>query len=134
MKNKATSLPSERILTVDQDHRIRQLIRVNLEADGLQVCEAESRSQCSDLLEKEVCHLLLLSLDLPPLEMERTISELRRQAGWTMPVLLVVSDVPPKSLLQHLTSVDYIRKPFDAGQLAASVQRLLQSPRLGQTA
>jgi len=132
VKNKAASLPSERILTVDQDQRIRQLIRVNLEADGLQVCEAESRSQCSNLIEEEACHLLLLSLDLPPLEMARTISEFRHQAGWTVPILLVVNDVPPKSLLQNLQSVEYIRKPFDAAQLTTSVHRLLQSPELGQ--
>ena len=131
MKNKATSLPPERILTVDQDQRIRQLIRVNLEADGLQVCEAESRSQCSNLIAEEACQLLLLSLDLPPLEMMRTISEFRRQAGWTVPVLLVVSEIPPKSLLQNLGSVEYIRKPFDAAQLAVSVHRLLQGPESG---
>jgi DNA-binding response OmpR family regulator len=113
------------ILTVDQDMNIRRLIRVNLEADGLNVCEAESHRECLDILRDQECDLLLLGQELGQEQALDIVSRVRGQKGWALPVLLVSEDEPSKALLRALEPASYIRKPFDAARLAACVRALL---------
>jgi DNA-binding response OmpR family regulator len=48
-----------KVLTWEENRWIRRLIRANLEADGFQVCEAESEVECVEVAESEDCQLLL---------------------------------------------------------------------------
>jgi two-component system KDP operon response regulator KdpE len=113
------------ILTVDRDLNIRRLIRVNLEADGLNVCEAESQHECLDIIQDQECDLLLLGQELGRDQALDIVSRVRAKMGWAMPVLLVSEDDPSKALLRALEPASYIRKPFDAARLAECVRALL---------
>ena len=113
------------VLTVEENHQLRRLIRVNLEADGLRVCEAQSHDECLRVVQAEKCNLLLLSLDVPAMEAVRMVHEVRHREGWALPVLLITRETPPRSLLHDMAPVGCLRKPFDATELAACVRDLL---------
>ena len=121
-----------RILAVEGDRTILRLIRVNLEADGLHVCEAATRGECLDLVRHEECDLLLLSESSSEGEALDVVSEVRDEEGWSLPVLLVTDDEPPKSLLRALAPAAFIRKPFDAARLAQCVRQLLSGAKCQQ--
>ena len=113
------------VLAVEEDRRIRQLIRVNLEADGLRVCEAESEHQCLEVFQIEKCQVLLLSLDTPGLDVLRMAREIRARGGANLPLLLISAEEPSTALLRALQPALYIKRPFDAIDLARCVKELL---------
>ena len=121
-----------RILAVDEDHTILRLIRVNLEADGLHVCEATTHRECLDVARHEECDLLLLSENASEGGALDVVSGVRDEEGWPLPVLLVTDDEPSKSLLRALEPAAFIRKPFDAGRLAQCVRQLLDGAKCQQ--
>ena len=114
-----------RVLAVDGDHTILRLIRVNLEADGLHVCEATTHRECLALVRHEECDLLLLGENASEGEALDVVSGVRDEEGWRLPVLLVTADEPSKSLMRALEPAAFIRKPFDAARLTQCVRRLL---------
>lgn len=114
-----------RVLAVEEDHIIRRLIRVNLEADGLSVCEASSHHDCVEVARQNDCNLLLLSQEVSEQEALYVVGRVRQEEGWPMPVLLVTSDTPSRSLLIALEPAAHIRKPFDASKLTQCVRDLL---------
>jgi DNA-binding response OmpR family regulator len=114
-----------KILAADESRIIRQLIRVNLEVDGFQVCEAETESECIEVAEAEGCQLLLISLDMPGLDAMQVVQGIRQREGWNLPVLIISSEEPSTALMQALEPAVYIRKPFDATELSRRVEMLL---------
>lgn len=114
-----------KVLTWEENRWIRRLIRANLEADGLQVCEAESEVECVEIAESQDCELLLLSLDSLNWHTVRIIEQMRQEKGRDMPVLLVLSEEPTDTMISALHPALCIRRPFDAQDLARSVQILL---------
>jgi len=110
---------------MEENRRIRQLIRVNLEADGLQVCEAESEHQCLEVAQTERCEVLLLSLDTPGLGVVQIVQEVRARRNRNLPLLLISAEEPSEALMRALSPALYIRRPFDATELARCVKELL---------
>lgn len=113
------------MLTWEENRWIRRLIRANLEADGLQVCEAESEVECVEAAESQDCQLLLLSLDSLNWHTVHIIEQVRQDRGRHLPVLLVLSDEPTEAMVDTLHPALCIKRPFDAQDLARSVQALL---------
>ncbi|NLS78493.1 MAG: response regulator [Chloroflexi bacterium] len=122
------------VLAVEENHQLRRLIRVNLEADGLRVCEAQSHDECLRVMEAEKCNLLLVSLDVADQEAARIVHEVRRREGWALPVLLITRETPSSSLLREIAPAGHLRKPFDAAALTACVRDLLSGRACGDQA
>lgn len=119
------TIPKGVVLAAEENGWLRRMIRVNLEADGLRVCEAETREECLEIAQEEDCDLILLSLDMPGLDPVQTVHQIRKREGKELPALLVSAEEPSACLLRALAPVAYLRKPFDAGEMAGCVRRLL---------
>jgi len=114
-----------KILAVEKNGTIRRLIRVNLEADGLLVCEAGSEHECWDVLRRERCRALLFSADSLSPDTMALIQKVRRWCGEELPLLLISAEEPTAAMMRDLFTVMYLRCPFDAEQLSAGLKQLL---------
>lgn len=114
------------VLAIEQDWRIRKLLRANLEALGLEVREAVNQQHGLQSLEKGRPDLILLDLDLPndgALKMLHALD--RRFQARPVPIVLLSAEPPARNLLHEAQVAGWLLKPFDVSILIAHVRDLL---------
>jgi excisionase family DNA binding protein len=116
------------VLIVDDDHRLREFVRVNLEVEGYIVREASNAEEGLAALEDEPPDLILLDVMMPQMdgwEMLRRVQE--RHGVGSIPVIMFSGKVDERSAEDAGTrGVDnFIGKPFDPHALIASTKQLL---------
>jgi excisionase family DNA binding protein len=116
------------VLIVDDDERLREYVRVNLESLGYEVREAASADQGLRLLEEETPGLVLLDVMMPEIdgwEMLRRVQE--RHGIGTIPVLMFSGKVdegePGEAAARGAQG--FIGKPFDPRELIDHTKQLL---------
>ena len=116
----------KRVLAVDDDERLRRLLRVNLESQEIEVTEVGTGEECLRIAQEGGIDLILLDLNLPDCSGWDVLASLR-QMGFPKSIpVVVLSVVPPdKTMIQRWKPEDYLQKPFDARQLPGLVQRVL---------
>lgn len=120
------------VLAIEQDWRIRKLIRANLEALGIEVQEAVSLQHGLQLLQERLPRLILLDMDLPDTEVLRLVRDLDLWSdGKPVPVILMSAEQPNPRRTQPETRLSYLRKPFSAAELLAQVQKVLDNAQVG---
>jgi putative nucleotidyltransferase with HDIG domain len=122
----------ERILVVDDEQSIREVICAMLDAAGYRCTAAASGSAALALLTSEAEFELMLS-DLMMAEMQGDILlELVKQKFPDMPVIMVtaVSDLSVALGAIRNGAYDFVTKPFEREQLLAVVRRALEHRRL----
>ena len=116
------------VLVVDDDPRIREYVRVNLEMEGYSVREAASAEEGLSALDDEPPDLILLDVMMPQVdgwEMLRRVHE--RHGVGAIPVIMFSGKVDDESL-QTATSrgaQGFIGKPFNPQQLIESTKQLV---------
>jgi DNA-binding response OmpR family regulator len=116
------------VLAIEQDWRIRTLIRANLEALGIEVREAVSLQHGLQLLQECLPKLILLDLDLPNTDAVRFLCDLDlRSDGKPVPVILMSAERSRLRVTQCETRLSYLQKPFSAPDLLAGVQKALDN-------
>ncbi|MBW5445773.1 response regulator [Cohnella sp. CFH 77786] len=117
----------ERILVVDDDPQIRELIRTHIEQSGMHALEAESGRQAIDRLESEHVDVIILDLmmdDQSGFEVLRYLNNRRLDT-----LTIVVSarrQEQDKILTLGLGADDYMTKPFSPMELMARIQAVLR--------
>lgn len=114
----------KRVLIVEDDPAIRQIVRVLLERDGIEVDIAEDGERATKLLASESYAAVLLDLLMPRLD-GRGVIEFMKAREIASPVVVVtaVSDSP--DLDPHLVRV-VLQKPFEARELRKVVNAVLE--------
>ena len=114
-----------KILIVEDDEAINNLIKSYLEEEGYQVVQAFSGTEAKFYL-KEDMDLFILDLMLPGLSGEEIIEEIRRES--TGPILVVSgkAELDDKVQALDLGADDYMTKPFDQRELLARIKVLLR--------
>ena len=109
----------KKILIVDDDVYIGDMLEEILEKEGYQVLRAYSGTEASMILDKEEPHLMLLDLMLPGMKGEDLIEETR-----DVPVIVVSAkaDIDSKVELLMKGAEDYVTKPFDVKELLARIE------------
>ena len=115
----------EKILVVDDDRQIREVVRVLLESEGYSVSEAESGEAALSLLNEEVS-LVILDVMMPGLSGYQTCVRLRENSN--VPVLFLTAKSCDSDLTMGFSSGgdDYLSKPFSYAELLARVKGLLR--------
>ncbi len=117
-----------KILMVDDDSNIRELIRVILSKEGLAIVEAEDGEAALSVLEKEKIDLIILDIMMPNMDGWAFCRELRSYYSATLPVLMLTAkgETAQKVKGFDLGADDYLVKPFAPAELEARVKALLK--------
>ena len=118
-----------RILIVEDEMNIRQLVRYNLEKDGFQIFEAADGLQGLKLAKIEKPDLVLLDLMLPEmdgLEVCRMLKGNPSTAALPIIMLTAKSEEIDKVIGLELGADDYMTKPFSPRELVARVKAVLR--------
>src|SRR5437879_11204936 len=116
------------VLIVDDDERVREYVRVNLEMEGYSVREASSAEQGLAVLEEVSPDLILLDVMMPEVdgwEMLRRVQD--RHGVGSIPVIMFSGKVDEQSMAEaeKRGAQGYIGKPFNPQQLIASTKQFL---------
>jgi CheY-like chemotaxis protein len=80
------------VLIVDDDPSLRELLRRMLEAEQMEVLEAENGALCIESVEERLPGLILLDLMMPVMDEFAVLAELQRNPQWRdIPVLVVTA-------------------------------------------
>ena len=116
------------VLIVEDDAKIRQLVKVYLEREGYETLEAEDGE---DTLEKfkqfDPC-LVILDLMLPGLSGEEVCSTIRTDLKTNVPIIMLTAKVEETERIQGLKmgADDYVTKPFSPQELVTRVEAVLR--------
>ncbi|MEK6274869.1 MAG: response regulator [Actinomycetota bacterium] len=116
------------ILIVDDDDRLREFVRVNLEMEGYSVREATNADEGLRALEDEPPDLILLDVMMPEVdgwEMLRRVQE--RHGVGAIPVIMFSGKVDEQSLKTATSrgAQGFIGKPFNPQDLIESTKQLV---------
>ncbi|MFG2635283.1 response regulator [Streptomyces sp. NPDC048362] len=119
---------SGRVLVVDDNKVIRQLIRVNLELEGLEVVTAADGAECLDVVHQVRPDVVTLDVVMPRLDGLRTAARLRADPRTRHLPLAVISACTQYEVEAGLdVGVDaFLAKPFEPAELVRLVTRLIE--------
>jgi CheY-like chemotaxis protein len=120
-----------RVLVVDDDDVIRQLITVNLELEGFEVTTATDGQDCLDKVKSIDPAVITLDIMMPRLDGWEAASRLRADPETAGIKVVLLSARAQEADLQRgdRIGVDaYLTKPFDPDELIATVRRLAGLP------
>lgn len=115
----------QRILVVEDEEAIANLIKVNLEAEGYHCTCAYDGKIGADYIEKENFDLILLDIMLPEVNGYELL-EYIKPIGTLVIFLTAKGGVDDRIKGLKLGADDYITKPFQIGELMARVEALLR--------
>jgi excisionase family DNA binding protein len=118
------------ILIVDDDARLREFVRVNLEMDGYTVREAASAAEGLAALEEEPPDLILLDVMMPEVDGWEMLRRVRERHGVdSIPVIMFSGKVDERTAetAEERGAQAFIGKPFDPQQLIQSTKQLLRA-------
>jgi two-component system phosphate regulon response regulator PhoB len=122
-----------RVLIVDDDPDIREVVETMLEAVGLKVVAASSGEEALERVAAERFDLLVLDWHLPRMSGLDLCRRLRREAALTaLPVLFLTANTSQQDMVEAFAcgADDYVVKPFRAPELGARIFSLLRRARL----
>ena len=122
-------MPTEKILVVEDEENIQELIRYNLSKEGYQVSCALSGEKGLDAARTESPDLVLLDLMLPGLDGLDICKELKRDpATQSIAVIMVTAKGDETDIVTglELGADDYVIKPFSPKILLSRVKAVLR--------
>lgn len=116
----------KKILVVDDEEKIVEVVVSYLEHNGYKVCKAYTGKEALDLFDQERPALILLDLMLPDISGEEICRTLRKKSR--VPIIMLTAKVGEEDLLKGLDigADDYITKPFSPRELVARVAALIR--------
>ena len=118
-----------RILTVEDDERIRTAVRMALEDEGWEVAEAESGEVAVDVFGSAPTDVVLIDLMLPGMDGFELCRTIRKSSD--VPILMVTARADTHDVVAGLEAGadDYVTKPFQPKELSARIRALLRRAR-----
>ncbi|MBC2147270.1 response regulator transcription factor [Listeria booriae] len=117
----------KRILVVDDDPHIRQLVGHHLRAEGFHVLEAENGVHAETLLNKEQVHLAIVDLMMPEMDGLELCQRMRADYPEIPVIMLTAKDaLLDKAQGFEAGTDDYVTKPFEPQELIFRVRALLR--------
>ncbi len=115
-----------KIMVVDDDRNICELLRLYLEKEGYETVLAENGAVALELFDKEQPDLVLLDVMMPQLDGWQVCRELRRRSDVPIIMLTAKGEVFDKVLGLELGADDYVVKPFETKEVIARVKAVLR--------
>jgi DNA-binding response OmpR family regulator len=124
----------QRVLVVDDEPAIRELVGSYLRDDGFEVVEAVDGEHALARFGEQTPDLVVLDLRLPGMGGLDVLREIRRTSSVYVIVLTARAEEADKLIGLELGADDYITKPFSPRELVARVRAVLRRRRDGEAA
>lgn len=115
-----------KILIVDDDENICELLRLYLEKDGFKTVTAVDGQEAIIAAEKHNPDLILLDIMLPRLDGWQVCREIRKTSNTPIIMLTAKGETFDKILGLELGADDYISKPFNTKEVIARIKAVLR--------
>ena len=118
--------PSNVVLLIDDEPKIRRFLRAGFELNGFSVIEAENAADGLKAATFNAPDLIILDLALPDLHGSEVLERLRSWSNIPVIILSVVSNEEEKVRLLQAGADDYVVKPFGMAELLARSEAALR--------
>ena len=119
-------MPNGKILVVDDDKNICELLRLNIEIEDFAVELAYDGRRALELFESFSPDLILLDIMLPELDGWQVCREIRKHSQCPIIMLTAKGEVFDKVLGLELGADDYVVKPFETKEVIARIKAVLR--------
>ena len=119
-------MASGKILVVDDDQNICELLRLYIEKEGFEVVIANDGRKALEMFEQENPDLIMLDIMLPELDGWQVCREIRKKSQCPIIMLTAKGEVFDKVLGLELGADDYVVKPFEAKEVIARIKAVLR--------
>ena len=123
-------MDNKKILIVDDDENICELLRLYLEKDGFSTIVANDGGQALSAAQINNPDLILLDIMMPVLDGWQVCREIRKTSNVPIIMLTAKGETFDKVLGLELGADDYVTKPFDSKEVVARIKAVLR--RMGE--
>ena len=117
---------NEKILVVDDEISIRQILETRLSICGYNVLLASNGEEALYLFRKEQPNLVILDITLPKIDGYEVCSEIRKESQVPIIMLTALGDISDRVMGLELGADDYVIKPFSPKELEARIRSVLR--------
>jgi len=114
------------ILIVEDEVKIREIIRIYAIKEQYQIYEAGSGKECFDLLDEREYQMIVLDVMLPDTDGWTILRKIRKEKNIPVIMLTARGEEDDKLLGFDLGADDYVTKPFSAKELMARIKTVLK--------
>ena len=115
-----------KIMVVDDDSNICELLRLYLEKDGFDTVIASDGAKAVEMFDREKPDLMLLDVMMPHLDGWQVCREIRKKSQCPIIMITAKGEVFDKVLGLELGADDYVVKPFETKEVIARVKAVLR--------
>lgn len=115
-----------RVLVIDDDELLVELVTFTLESHGHEVLTAEDGTEAIDIVTRERPDVVVLDGMMPGADGLDVLRRIRREAGMTLPVIMLSARKQERDVVGGLAegANDYLVKPFMPEELAARILKV----------
>ena len=124
-------MANKKVLIVDDDTNICELLRLYLEKDGFDTCIANDGEAAIVKFNVEEPDMVLLDIMLPKLDGWQVCRTIRKTSNVPIIMLTAKGETFDKILGLDLGADDYVTKPFDSKEVVARVRAVLRRTSVG---
>ena len=117
---------NEKILVVDDNDEIRNIVTLYLKNSNFEIYEASTGIEALDFIRKNNISLMILDIMMPELDGIEVLKAIDNDRDYPIIFLSARSSVKDKIEGLYLGADDYLAKPFDPAELVARVIALLR--------
>ncbi len=119
-----------RILVVDDEPKLLELVRWILERNDFEVIEAQSGREALEKIQEHIPSLVLLDVMMPDMNGFETLREIRKLSNVPVIMLTVQASETDKVHGLELGADDYITKPFSHRELVSRIRAVLRRSQM----
>ncbi len=129
LKNKETASGKKiKVLVVDDDKNVINIIRDSLEPDIFEVIEAANGKEALGMVFAESPDIMILDVMMPEMDGYRVCEELKEHGNMDIPIIILSAraGIDDKLRAMDMGIRDYVVKPFDPRELKARIKMVLK--------
>lgn len=119
-------MANQRVMVVDDDVNICELLRLYLKKEGYEVSTANDGASAVDMVREKMPDIILLDIMMPEMDGWQTCREIRKFSEVPIIMISAKGETFDKVLGLELGADDYIVKPFDTKEVVARVKAILR--------